>query len=251
MLVGSGNICCSCWTLGLEGLWCISCWPSSAWQGYSRELFQFEEDRFDNVPALIRFYVGGRQPISQASGAVIFHPITRTLPLRVIREQQAGAGSGKQAKSSKRRSLSTAHAEMLQTINPLLRCETAGWKACSQVLTKRLLSKFSVWQEWKSACKPGECWTQAFTSVCAVWQQLTNWYHFNYSTYRRRRLGLCHFFLLHFLIQRHPRLHECKAPAPPPSLPCFGLVVNPCWAHDTRVPPFQVTSIKAHDLGPY
>ncbi|TWW58902.1 breast cancer anti-estrogen resistance protein 3 homolog isoform X2 [Takifugu flavidus] len=90
-------------------------------QGYSRELFQFEEDRFDNVPALIRFHVGSRRPISQASSAVIFHPITRTLPLRVIREQQAGAGSGKQAKSSKRRSLSTAHADMLQIINPLLR----------------------------------------------------------------------------------------------------------------------------------
>uniref|UniRef100_A0A3P8UPS3 SH2 domain-containing protein n=1 Tax=Cynoglossus semilaevis TaxID=244447 RepID=A0A3P8UPS3_CYNSE len=55
-------------------------------KGYTRELFQFEEDRFDNVPALIRYYVGGRRPISQASGAVIFHPITRTLPLRVIAE---------------------------------------------------------------------------------------------------------------------------------------------------------------------
>ncbi|XP_062304525.1 breast cancer anti-estrogen resistance protein 3 homolog isoform X3 [Osmerus eperlanus] len=53
-------------------------------KGYSRELFQFEEDRYDNVPALIRYYVGGRRPISQASGAVIFHPITRTVPLRVI-----------------------------------------------------------------------------------------------------------------------------------------------------------------------
>ncbi len=51
----------------------------SVQQGYSRELFQFEEDRFDNVPALIRFYVGGRRPISQASGAVIFHPVTRAL----------------------------------------------------------------------------------------------------------------------------------------------------------------------------
>uniref|UniRef100_H3CS61 SH2 domain containing 3A n=1 Tax=Tetraodon nigroviridis TaxID=99883 RepID=H3CS61_TETNG len=93
-------------------------------KGYSRELFQFEEDRFDNIPALIRLYVGGRRPISQASGAVISHPITRTLPLRVIREQQAvpdskGAGSDKEAKSSKRRSLSTA--DTLQVINPLLR----------------------------------------------------------------------------------------------------------------------------------
>ncbi|XP_059189803.1 breast cancer anti-estrogen resistance protein 3 homolog isoform X2 [Centropristis striata] len=98
-------------------------------KGYSRELFQFEEDRFDNVPALIRFYVGGRRPISQASGAVIFHPITRTLPLRVISERHAesttssskGAGRDKRTDSSKRRSFSSAHADTLQVINPLLR----------------------------------------------------------------------------------------------------------------------------------
>ncbi|XP_075869844.1 breast cancer anti-estrogen resistance protein 3 homolog isoform X2 [Nelusetta ayraudi] len=96
-------------------------------EGYSRELFQFEDDRFDNVPALIRFYVGGRQPISQRLGAVIFHPITRTLPLRVIKERYsehgsaaAGAGGDKHANSSKRRSLSCAH-DSLQVINPLLR----------------------------------------------------------------------------------------------------------------------------------
>uniref|UniRef100_A0A8D3CPL8 Breast cancer anti-estrogen resistance protein 3-like n=1 Tax=Scophthalmus maximus TaxID=52904 RepID=A0A8D3CPL8_SCOMX len=95
-------------------------------KGYSRELFQFEEDRFDNVPALIRFYVGGRRPISQASRAVIFHPITRTLPLRVINEQHAdsngggdGAGGEKNSAPDKRRSLSST--DTLQVINPLLR----------------------------------------------------------------------------------------------------------------------------------
>lgn len=105
---------------------------SSVRQGYSRELFQFEEDRFDNVPALIRFYVGGRQPISQASGAVIFHPITRTLPLRVISErltETRGAGGEKHTERSKRRSFSTAHTDTLQIINPLLRWE----EICSNV----------------------------------------------------------------------------------------------------------------------
>ncbi|KAI3353389.1 hypothetical protein L3Q82_019928 [Scortum barcoo] len=100
-------------------------------KGYSRELFQFEEDRFDNVPALIRFYVGGRRPISQASGAVIFHPITRTLPLRVISERHGeskgsrrGAAEGERhSESNKRRSLSSTHADSLQVINPLLRWE--------------------------------------------------------------------------------------------------------------------------------
>ncbi|KAJ8384664.1 hypothetical protein AAFF_G00199960 [Aldrovandia affinis] len=61
-------------------------------KGYSRELFQFEQDQFDNVPALVRFHVGGRRPVSEASGAVIFHPVTRTVPLRVISERQAARG---------------------------------------------------------------------------------------------------------------------------------------------------------------
>ncbi|KAM7394561.1 hypothetical protein PAMP_021352 [Pampus punctatissimus] len=98
-------------------------------KGYSRELFQFEEDRFDNVPALIRFHVGGRRPISQASGAVVFHPITRTLPLRVISERHAeckgSSSTGAEGKShterSKRLSFSSAHTDTLQVINPLLR----------------------------------------------------------------------------------------------------------------------------------
>ncbi|XP_042285517.1 breast cancer anti-estrogen resistance protein 3 homolog [Thunnus maccoyii] len=98
-------------------------------KGYSRELFQFEEDRFDNVPALIRFHVGGRRPISQASGAVIFHPITRTLPLRVISEQHAeckgsssrGAEGKSHTERSKRLSCSSPHNDTLQAISPLLR----------------------------------------------------------------------------------------------------------------------------------
>ncbi|XP_062290613.1 breast cancer anti-estrogen resistance protein 3 homolog [Scomber scombrus] len=97
-------------------------------KGYSRELFQFEDDRFDNVPALIRFHVGGRQPISQASGAVIFHPITRTIPLRLISERHAeckGSSGGAEGKShaerSKRLSFSSAHSDTLQAISPLLR----------------------------------------------------------------------------------------------------------------------------------
>ncbi|KAL6110988.1 sh2d3a [Pungitius sinensis] len=95
-------------------------------EGYSRELFQFEEDRFDNVPALIRFYVGGRLPVSQASGAVIFHPVTRTLPLRVIAERRAAeppaGGERRAAQAGKRRSFSAEHADAApQVVNPLLR----------------------------------------------------------------------------------------------------------------------------------
>ncbi|KAK7929272.1 hypothetical protein WMY93_005667 [Mugilogobius chulae] len=93
-------------------------------KGYSRELFQFEEDRFDSVPALIRFYVGGRQPISKASGAVIFHPIARTLPLRIISEQQERRKKNSRLPNSdrvKRRSFSSTHGDVLELANPLLR----------------------------------------------------------------------------------------------------------------------------------
>lgn len=103
-------------------------------QGYSRELFQFEEDRFDNVPALIRFYVGGRRPISQASGAIVFHPLTRTLPLRVIAERQRDDCKGADGRSAdgksrhergKRLSIGSTLGDALN-INPLLRWAGEG-----------------------------------------------------------------------------------------------------------------------------
>ncbi|XP_027008793.1 breast cancer anti-estrogen resistance protein 3 homolog isoform X2 [Tachysurus fulvidraco] len=91
-------------------------------QGYSRELYQFENDQFDNIAALVRFHVGGRQPISHASGAVITHPVTRTIPLRVINERQATrlpstssmAAPQCLAEKGKRRSFSSTHMDMLQ-----------------------------------------------------------------------------------------------------------------------------------------
>ncbi|XP_065125649.1 breast cancer anti-estrogen resistance protein 3 homolog isoform X3 [Paramisgurnus dabryanus] len=89
-------------------------------QGYTRELFQFENDQFDNIPALIRFHVGGRRPVSNSIGAIIFHPMTRTLPLRVINERQAAKSSKLSRGQSKRRSLSTSQKDMLQ-VNNLLR----------------------------------------------------------------------------------------------------------------------------------
>ncbi|XP_073764717.1 SH2 domain-containing protein 3A isoform X1 [Danio rerio] len=93
-------------------------------QGYTRELFQFENDQFDNIPALIRFHVGGRRPISHSTGAVIFQPITRTLPLRIISERQAARSSSAHLmrSQSKRRSLSSSQKDTLQVnTNNLLR----------------------------------------------------------------------------------------------------------------------------------
>ncbi|XP_075758398.1 SH2 domain-containing protein 3A isoform X2 [Pelodiscus sinensis] len=55
--------------------------------GYSRTLFQFEQDQFDNVPALVRFYVGNRKPVSETSGAVVSQPVNRAVPLRWLQER--------------------------------------------------------------------------------------------------------------------------------------------------------------------
>ncbi|XP_030403346.1 breast cancer anti-estrogen resistance protein 3-like isoform X2 [Gopherus evgoodei] len=60
--------------------------------GYSRTLFQFEQDQFDNVPALVRFYVGNRTPVSETSGAVISQPVNRDVPLRWLQERYGATG---------------------------------------------------------------------------------------------------------------------------------------------------------------
>ncbi|KAM8930195.1 breast cancer anti-estrogen resistance protein 3 isoform 2-T2 [Pelodytes ibericus] len=56
-------------------------------EAYSRIQYQFERESFDNVPALVRYYVGNRKPVSHQSGAIIFQPINRTVPLRCIEEK--------------------------------------------------------------------------------------------------------------------------------------------------------------------
>ncbi|EMP26098.1 SH2 domain-containing protein 3A [Chelonia mydas] len=61
-------------------------------QGYSRTLFQFEQDQFDNVPALVRFYVGNCKPVSETSGAVVSRPINRDVPLRWLQERYGATG---------------------------------------------------------------------------------------------------------------------------------------------------------------
>uniref|UniRef100_A0A8C3TCV6 SH2 domain containing 3A n=1 Tax=Chelydra serpentina TaxID=8475 RepID=A0A8C3TCV6_CHESE len=60
--------------------------------GYSRTLFQFEQDQFDNVPALVRFYVGNRKPVSETSGAVVSRPVNRDVPLRWLQERYGAPG---------------------------------------------------------------------------------------------------------------------------------------------------------------
>ncbi|XP_069050425.1 breast cancer anti-estrogen resistance protein 3 isoform X2 [Lepisosteus oculatus] len=56
-------------------------------EAYSRVQYLFERESFDNVPALVRFYVGNRKPVSEVVGAIIFQPINRNLPLRCLEEK--------------------------------------------------------------------------------------------------------------------------------------------------------------------
>ncbi|KAM4532923.1 SH2 domain-containing protein 3C isoform 2-T3 [Fundulus diaphanus] len=46
--------------------------------------YMLEADGFDSVQELVRFYVGQRKAVSQSSGAHIYCPVSRTLPLRYL-----------------------------------------------------------------------------------------------------------------------------------------------------------------------
>ncbi|NWU08929.1 BCAR3 protein, partial [Cephalopterus ornatus] len=56
-------------------------------EAYCRVQYQFELESFDSIPGLVRYYVGNRTPISKQSGAIIFQPIARTVPLRFLEEK--------------------------------------------------------------------------------------------------------------------------------------------------------------------
>ncbi|XP_068104669.1 SH2 domain-containing protein 3C isoform X2 [Hyperolius riggenbachi] len=51
---------------------------------YTRIQYLFEQESFDNIPSLVRSYVGSRNAVSDQSGALIYCPINRTFPLRYL-----------------------------------------------------------------------------------------------------------------------------------------------------------------------
>ncbi|KAG8447751.1 hypothetical protein GDO86_015022 [Hymenochirus boettgeri] len=65
---------------------------------YTRIQYLFEQESFDNIPALVRFYVGSRRPVSEQSSALIYCPINRTFPLRYL-EASYGLAPGRQGGS--------------------------------------------------------------------------------------------------------------------------------------------------------
>lgn len=66
-------------------------------ESYSRVEYILDKEGFDSVPALIRYYVGNRIPVSQVVGSIIFQPINRTFPLRYLEEKYGLSGNHKEA----------------------------------------------------------------------------------------------------------------------------------------------------------
>ncbi|KAM8865075.1 SH2 domain containing 3Cb isoform 1-T1 [Synchiropus picturatus] len=51
---------------------------------YSRVQFSLEDEAFDSLPSLVHFYVGSKAALTQWSGARIYRPVNRTLPLSYL-----------------------------------------------------------------------------------------------------------------------------------------------------------------------
>ncbi|NXO00753.1 BCAR3 protein, partial [Rhinopomastus cyanomelas] len=56
-------------------------------EAYCRVQYQLELESFSSIPGLVRYYVGNRTAVSKQSGAIIFQPINRTVPLRCLEEK--------------------------------------------------------------------------------------------------------------------------------------------------------------------
>ncbi|KAM4663743.1 SH2 domain-containing protein 3C isoform 2-T2 [Discoglossus pictus] len=65
---------------------------------YTRIQYLFEQESFDNIPSLVRYYVGSRRVVSEQSCALIYCPINRTFPLRYL-EASYGLSPGRQGGS--------------------------------------------------------------------------------------------------------------------------------------------------------
>ncbi|XP_059379072.1 breast cancer anti-estrogen resistance protein 3-like isoform X2 [Carassius carassius] len=77
------------------------------YEAYSRVQYLFEKEGFDSVPALVRYYVGNREPVSEVVGAIIFQPINRALPLRCLEEKYRVGSTRLEAGYSERKSLTS------------------------------------------------------------------------------------------------------------------------------------------------
>ncbi|XP_070688247.1 breast cancer anti-estrogen resistance protein 3 [Pempheris klunzingeri] len=115
-------------------------------EAYSRVEYCLEREGFDNVPALIRYYVGNRKPVSQVVGAIIFQPINRGLPLRSLEEKYGLSSSHREAgllaqerRSQKRLSLNITNGhthDNTHTTHDSTHCQDNGVGRGSQLRLK-------------------------------------------------------------------------------------------------------------------
>uniref|UniRef100_A0A8C2HMF3 SH2 domain containing 3Cb n=1 Tax=Cyprinus carpio TaxID=7962 RepID=A0A8C2HMF3_CYPCA len=55
-----------------------------SYETYTHAQYFLEEETFDSLPALVHSYVGNKRPLTKQSGAYIYSPVNRTLPLRYL-----------------------------------------------------------------------------------------------------------------------------------------------------------------------
>lgn len=55
-----------------------------SYDAYTRTQYILEGETFDSVPTLVHSYVGNKRPLTKQSGAYIYSPVIRTLPLRYL-----------------------------------------------------------------------------------------------------------------------------------------------------------------------
>ncbi|KAM9383802.1 breast cancer anti-estrogen resistance protein 3 isoform 2-T2 [Pholidichthys leucotaenia] len=72
-------------------------------EAYSRVEYHLDREGFDSIPALIRYYVGNRKPVSHVVGAIIFQPVNRGLPLRCLEEKYGLSSSHRERLMSQER----------------------------------------------------------------------------------------------------------------------------------------------------
>ncbi|XP_041648104.1 breast cancer anti-estrogen resistance protein 3 isoform X2 [Cheilinus undulatus] len=115
-------------------------------EAYSRVEYRLDREGFDSVPALIRYYVGNRKPVSQVVGAIIFQPINRALPLRCLEEKYGLSSNHREAglmaqekRSQKRLSLNISNGhthDNTQNVQDATHCRENGTSRGSQLRLK-------------------------------------------------------------------------------------------------------------------
>ncbi|XP_035509466.1 LOW QUALITY PROTEIN: breast cancer anti-estrogen resistance protein 3 [Morone saxatilis] len=114
-------------------------------EAYSRVEYRLEREGFDSVPALIRYYVGNRKPVSQVVGAIIFQPINRGLPLRCLEEKYGLSNNhrdrlmAQERRSQKRLSLNITNGhthDNTQAVHDSTHCRDNGVGRGSQLRSK-------------------------------------------------------------------------------------------------------------------